>query len=219
MPHTIDPEIKLIQHIALSRTITLATMSLTPPPVASYLDVNTAFTALQLHAKQHGYALMRFSSKPFRAVFACDRARTYDSRSKDREVDPSKRRTATGSKKCGCGMRVALRLDKVESLWMVEVLHGEHNHGPSVAATAHPAHRSATLVPSIRAQISTLSQAGFLPSQILHALQVTNPGINLIAKDISNIQQALRAEQLDGKTPIQWLLNVRIHYPYCILLS
>jgi hypothetical protein len=38
-------------------------MSLLPPPEALYADPNTALTALQLHAKQHGYALNKRSSK------------------------------------------------------------------------------------------------------------------------------------------------------------
>ena len=85
-----------------------------------------------------------------------------------------------------------------------------HNHGPSTAPTAHPAHRSAAITLATRAEIGRLSHAGLTISQILSALRTSDPETPLIAKDISNIVQQMRAEQLDGRTPIQWLLEVSI---------
>jgi hypothetical protein len=58
-------------------------MSLLPPPEAIYPDPNTALAAVQLHAKQHGYALKTRDSKASRVIFACDRAGKYDSEGKD----------------------------------------------------------------------------------------------------------------------------------------
>jgi hypothetical protein len=142
-------------------------MSLSAPPEAIYPDPNTAFTAIQLHAKQHGYAFFRFSSKPSRIVFACDRAGKYDSRGKDPHTDESKQRKKTGSKKCGCLMKVAIRLDYMSSQWMLQVLEDTHNHGPSAAITAHPAHRITALTPDTRTEITRLSRAGLSPGQIL----------------------------------------------------
>jgi hypothetical protein len=105
---------------------------------------------------------------------------------------------------------VGLHLDRLSNQWILQVVQGAHNRGPSAAAIAHPAHRSAALAPATRAQISGLSHARLSISQILSTLRTTNPGIPLIAKDISNIVQLNRAEQLNGRTPIQWLLEVRI---------
>jgi hypothetical protein len=34
--------------------------------------------------------------------------------------------------------------------------------------------------------------------------------MTLIAMDIGNIVQQIRAEELNGRTPMQWLLEVRI---------
>jgi hypothetical protein len=45
------------------------TMALIPPPDASCPDPNTTFTAVQLHAKEHGYAVFKYSTKPSRVVF------------------------------------------------------------------------------------------------------------------------------------------------------
>jgi hypothetical protein len=184
-------------------------MSLLPPPEAIYPDPNTALTALQLHAKQHGYAFTVRSSKASRAIYSCDRAGQYDSKYKDPSVHESKQRK-TGSKKCGCLMKVELRLDSLSSNWMLRVLEGAHNHSPSTAAVAHTAHRAAALTLETRAQISGFVQAGQSISQILINLRTSDPELPLIAKDIGNIVQQIRAEELNGRTPIQWLLEVRI---------
>jgi hypothetical protein len=108
-------------------------------------------------------AFFRISVKPSRVLFACDRGRKYDSRGKDPAVDKSKQRKKTGTKKCGCLMKVELRFDNVSSNWILHVLEGVHNHGPSTAATAHLAHRIAALTPHIRTEIRRLSQAGSSP--------------------------------------------------------
>jgi hypothetical protein len=142
------------------------TMSLLPPPEAIYLDPNTALTAVQLYAKQHGYALKTRDSKASRVIFACDRAGKYNSKGKDLRMHDSKRRQS-GSKKCGCLMKVKLRLDSMSSQWILRVLEGAHNHGPSAAAIAHPAHRSTALTPDIRAQIAGFVRSGQSISQIL----------------------------------------------------
>ena len=84
-----------------------------------------------------------------------------------------------------------------------------HNHGPSVASTAHPAHRLPALAPRGHSTISTLSRAGVSTSQILTTLRALDPDVPLIPKDISNLIQKARLEELDGRTPIQWLLEVR----------
>ena len=53
------------------------------------------------------------STRPTRVVFTCDRAGKYNSKGKDPNTHSSKQRKSTGSKKCGCLMRVELRLDKM----------------------------------------------------------------------------------------------------------
>jgi hypothetical protein len=185
-------------------------MSLLPPPEAIYPDPATAFTAIQLHAKAHGYALIKHLQRPTRVVFTCDRAGKYRSASQYRATHESKQRKGTGIKKCECLMKVELRLDNLSSQWILYILEPAHNHPPSAAPTAHPAHRIAALLPDIRAEITKLAQAGLSTSQILTTLRISNSELPLIAKDIGNIVQQMRSEQLNGRTPIQWLLEVRI---------
>ena len=164
-------------------------MPLTALPAANFANTATGFAALQAHAKANGYAIYRYNKSSIREVFACDRARKYDSRGKNPSTHSSKQRQGTGSKKCGCPMRVALRLDRVSGSWGVEVLEAAHNHSPSAAATAHPAYRTAVIGPNIYTEIGKLACSGLLPRQVLAVLRVSNPAIPLTAKDISNITQ------------------------------
>jgi hypothetical protein len=184
-------------------------MSLLPPPEAIYPDPATAFTAIQAHARQHGYAVCRRDSRRNKEVYTCDRAGQYNPKGKSSQVHPSKQRNNTGSKKCGCLMRVVLQLDEVSNMWNLEVPHAAHNHSPSSAIIAHPAHRSAALSEYTRALISNLSSSGLPPAQILTILRKADPDIALTPKDIANLTYRERLDELNGKTPIQWLLEVR----------
>jgi hypothetical protein len=184
-------------------------MPLTAPPEDIYPDVKTAFDSIQAHAKGEGYAFKRHQNKPTRRVFTCDRAGDYDPRGKGPNTHPSKQRGNSGTKKCGCLMQVELRLDKLSNTWALKVLESAHNHAPSLDYTAHPAHRLASLPEGAHVLINTLSRAGSGPNEILNALRCVDPEVSLISKDISNLTQKLRIEELDGKTPIQWLLEVR----------
>jgi hypothetical protein len=180
-------------------------MSLAAPPEAIYPDVDSAFSEIQEHAREHGYALFRYYRKPSRVVFACDRAGRYDSKGKDPNTHSSKQRKNTGSKKCECLMKVELRLDKVSNQWSLRVLESTHNHRPSAVSTAYPAHWLPALVPLRRTTISTLARAGISTSQILTTLRALDKDVPLIQKDISNLIQKARLEELDRRTLIQWL--------------
>ena len=86
-----------------------------PAPFAAvYSDIGTGFAACQAHAKVNGYAFKTQDIKPFRALFVCDHAGKYDPRGKQKDVHFSKRRQNTGSKKCGCKMRVVLLKDRFQ---------------------------------------------------------------------------------------------------------
>jgi hypothetical protein len=183
-------------------------MSLAPPPEAIYPDTATAITAIQEHAKAHGYALFRRDKKASRELWACDRAGKYNPKGKG-AAHLSKQRASTGSKKCDCLMRVELRLDSISTTWSLRVLEKSHNHTPSSAITAHPAYRIAAISSDTRSIINNMSRSGLSPAQILSTLRNSDPDVPLIPKDIANITQQARLEELGGKTPIQWLLDVR----------
>ena len=186
-------------------------MSLLPPPEAIYATQEAAFTAIQAHAKDYGYAFKKRGKTASRVVFTCDRAGKYDPKGKDPAIHKSKQRKVTGSKIYGCLMMVELRLDIPSNNWKLQVLEGAHNHVASIHITAHPVHRNNALTPEIRTQIGILAQSGLNPSQILTILRNAIPEIPLVVKDISNVIQEARLTELSGRTPIQWLLDVR--YP------
>jgi hypothetical protein len=81
-------------------------------------------------------------------------------------------------------MRVELRQCQISNNWILKVLKAIHNHGPSLASAAHPAHRLATMAPGGRTTISTLARAGLSPGQILNTLCCLEPEVPLIPKDI-----------------------------------
>jgi len=105
-------------------------------------------------------------------------------------------------------MKVALKQDLISGSWTLSILEGTHNHESSTAPAAHPAYRIAALDSEIIAQIKTLSAAGLAPGSILSVVREQFPHAILVQKDISNIIQKERIEQLGGRTPMQWLLEV-----------
>ena len=157
---------RLTRNTTIAITTALATLFITStpqacghaPPEVFYSDIPTGFAACQAHAKANGYALKIRDTKEFRALFVCDRAGKYDSRGKQRDVHDSKRRLNTGSKKCGCKMRITLAMDRISGQWQVKVLEGIHNHAVSANFTAHLAHRIAFISAEMRASIDALAK-------------------------------------------------------------
>ena len=202
-----------IQHNSLMEVITPPACG-PPPPTAVYPDPRTAFTAIQAHAKGHGYAVMirdthPNKTNPTKIIYACDRGGKAQSRPKNPNIHPDRQRKGSRSKKCGCDMRVALKKDLISSQWELHILDGIHNHPASADPSAHPAHRIAALDPTIIVQIESLVCSGLSNAQILAVIRHEHSRIVLLAqKDISNLAQKTRLKQLNGKTPMEWLFQV-----------
>jgi hypothetical protein len=64
------------------------------------------------------------------------------------------------------------------------------------------------MTPEEHAIFRDMSALGHSPTQILDAIRKSNPESNLIPRDIYNLLASMRMEELDGKTPIEWLLQV-----------
>ena len=105
-------------------------------------------------------------------------------------------------------MKVALKLDKIAEQWRLDVTERAHNHKASADPSAHPAYRIAALDSKISAQIESLALSGLNNVQILAVVRRDQPSVVLSSKDVSNIVQTTRLQQLDGRTPIEWLLQV-----------
>ena len=119
-----------------------------PPPETVYTDLDTAVAAIQGHAKLHGYALCKRDSKARRIVYTCDRFGATQSKGRNPNTYATKRRPGSGSKKCGCKMKLVLKLDDDSEQWAVSIAYGTHNHESSTAPAAHPIYRTAALDPA-----------------------------------------------------------------------
>jgi hypothetical protein len=90
----------------------------------------------------------------------------------------------------------------------LELVCGDHNHGPHLAPTADPANRLAAQPPEVLREIDKLRKGGNSPADILSTLRVDRPDISLVPRDIYNLNAKQRLDDLAGKTPIQWLMDV-----------
>jgi hypothetical protein len=123
------------------------------PPEAIYNSKDALLSAIQAYGRINRYAIRTRSTKPNRILFDCDRGGNYDPKGKGSNTHSSRQRNNTGSKKCGCKMRVAGVREEGIMSWALKVLEDTHNHGPSEAPIAHPAHRIASLKLEVRAEI------------------------------------------------------------------
>ncbi len=177
------------------------------PSEATYTTPEACFTSIQAHARVNGYAFIKLDNKPNRKLYAYDREGSFDSKGKKPYIDITKQRSSTSTKKCRCKMRVQLKREG-DIAWKLTIMETTHNHGRSTAPTAHPAHRIASLDPAIHVAVTKYHHIGMNSRQILMALRDKFPSILLLLKDVVNIVQQARLVQLDGKTPIKWLLKV-----------
>ena len=186
----------------------MATPALLGPAIAEaiYANPKAAKAALQAHAGEHGYSTTVQSSSDRRVFYMCSKGGNYDAKGKDPATHPSKQRKNTSTMKTDCKYQCVAR--KVDDGWKLEVLENNHNHGPAVALSALPQHRVAAMTPEERAILRDMSVLGHSPTQILDAIRKSNPESNLIPRDIYNLLASMRMEELDGKTPVEWLLQV-----------
>jgi hypothetical protein len=183
-----------------------------PFSAAVYTSHQALFADLQAHACANGFALVLKYIKPNKAsptlfCWNCDKAGKYNNKGKNPQVDPSRQRTNTGSKKTGCQYVVFGRRDPISHNWTVEVRVDLHNHRSSIASS-FPAHRRAQITPEIKEQIVSAIKLGQPVQVILSTLRQLNPDINILAQDIYNMIKSVRIEQLNGKSPPSWLLAV-----------
>lgn len=93
----------------------------------------------------------------------------------------------------------------IEPGWHTRWNNEDHNHIPSDAASAHAIHR--TLTPEIKAIINGEYIGNSTPMQVYDSL-TSQFGMRLALKprDVHNEFARLRAERLNGKTPLEALL-------------
>ena len=175
-------------------------------------DPQAIFAALQPHAREYGFSIKVRSRKPGAITWTCTKEGKYDPRGKRPDVHESKRRKETGTKKTGCQYRVLVKKPPESLIWGASIVNDRHNHPPSTTPSVHPIHRIGSLTEEHREKIIYAARKGN-PPRIIHTMMKSDyPDLILKVKDIYNVVQKARLEQLNGRSPIQWLLEVSIYF-------
>jgi hypothetical protein len=173
-----------------------------PPPDCLYACYEEAYDALKGHGKQYGYGFLLQRSKPHnsdiktRFYYHCDKYRTYTS---------TATKLNTGTRTTGCPFKLVIFKAKDLDEWRLQVTDKNHNHPPSIHPSAHNVHRKRT--PAQKSTIQSMSQAGARPAHILAALQSDDPHTLVTATDIRSERKKIREEHLNGRSPIETLLD------------
>ena len=165
--------------------------SMTEPSFAGaaiFDSFNDLFAAVQAHARQEGWAVVktrasarRANGNYYRYDLACDRG------IKRHKINSTGRREAS-SRKEGCPwVARAVALKSNQDRWTYETINSTHNHPPSLDASIHPMHRR--LTDEERGVLERHTQAG--------------SRLNFIASDLRTKNQALKKDLLNERAKLQ----------------
>ncbi|KAE8237538.1 hypothetical protein A4X13_0g8748 [Tilletia indica] len=175
-----------------------------PPPVEEAFDTSQiAEKYMQLWATTHGYAMVKLhSAKKGRCLyFICDKGGHYRSTRKLQEED---RQRKTSTRKEGCSFK--LRINSTNSGWIIAVQCPIHTgHEPTTSLLAHPILRRFDV--ASREQVLELVRHGSSTRHIVPLLAQRNPPLLCTSKDIANLIQTYRREVLQGRPPVEALLE------------
>ena len=181
-------------------------MELQPPILseAFYAILEELISAVNIFAATQGYSVIKRQTKKRKngvlgkVVLIYDRSKAY--------VDEERFARDTTSRKYDCPFNaVALTED---NLWVLRVREAGHNHELTLPG-AHPTHRKAAMTQDLLQQISHQAQVDAPPKQTLSILRLDhNEEIFLFkARDVYNVRQKIREENLEKLLPVQALLN------------
>jgi hypothetical protein len=172
------------------------------PPDSLFPSYEDALNALTNHGKQHGYGFALKKSTPHKSdvrtryYYHCDRSGKYKTKAKTR---------STSTRRTDCPFKLIIFNLEGSNLWRLEVQDPSHNHPPSLSPSAHNVYRKRTQ--GQKDTIKLMTHAGARPMQIMSALQREDPETLVSATDIRNERKALREKHLDGRSPIETLLD------------
>ncbi|KAF2727225.1 hypothetical protein EJ04DRAFT_451777, partial [Polyplosphaeria fusca] len=89
--------------------------------------------------------------------------------------------------------------------WKLEVQDKHHNHPRSINPSAHNVYRRRTSVQ--KDMIESMTHAGVRPMQILAAIQKEDQDTLVSATDIRSERKTIREKHLNGRSPIETLLD------------
>ncbi len=177
-------------------------MSLEPPPVGRFPSKDALVESCQAYALPRGYAISTLRSDLKRGwiKLKCDRGGEYQNK---RNLTDEERKRVTGSRLDGCPFLLVGHRSRVDEHWYLSVEVSEHNHGLSNDRTAHPSQRRLDMAGMD--ELASLSRAD-VPARMIKSILRHN-GHHVVSRDVYNGRQKIRAETLDGKTPIQALVE------------
>ena len=137
-------------------------------------SIDDLFKYLQQLSDDGGYTIKKLlqnppssrlsNRKPYPnyVLYGCSKSRSFVKHSS--QVDESKQRKRSSSKKTNCGYKVkAIRVDQEAEAcprWRLHVVEGMHNHDPYLAISADAANRLIRQPKEVLNEIDRLNQAG-----------------------------------------------------------
>jgi len=92
--------------------------------------------------------------------------------------------------------------------WNLSLSHGEHNHEPSQDYRAHPIHRRTLFSEADQETAARLYQSGTKTKAVMSNLRGKYQGkCPVTRQDLSNFRHRIISEALQGRSPIQALLD------------
>lgn len=182
-------------------------MNLLPPEAgARYDDAETAKSALREHGTAQGYEIIALRSLNYVDGVAMRHDLVCGCSITSKRASTSKGLRRASSKKTGCPFKLKLLYRKSVGAWVVEVVCGTHNHQPHELRGLPDArlyHRQQHLE-----QIDELRRMPQMTARgIKDALKRKDPDCPLTYKDVENIVQTMRREDLGDHTASQAVLK------------
>lgn len=193
-----------------------------------FINLEAGIMYLNAVARYQGYVLSVKSHKTkdqqtVRVYFECLRANRPERKKKvgsseinapelnvQNQVDPIQSRSSS-SKKTGCTFEVSINFHSSKERWVVtsdatkNPLKSQHNHPAFQNLYEESRYRRPDTASEHR--IALLSSAGVRPSHIRPLLNVEG-GSNLLLRDIYNARARHKRNWLNGRTPIEGLLDL-----------
>ena len=188
-------------------------LDLSPPFEGAFPTYDTLFSHLQEHAKAHGYAVA--IGKSTRSQDGTIRTRyihcVKSGRPRDR-VSCHKKPLISQKTNCPfkcCTHLVSIAMEELEEAeekekWELTMMNPIHNHEPNDPIAHHQHWKFSS---PVHDRVAAMTRAGIAPKQIASALSIESPDLIYTMQDIYNLHRELRAELLEGWSPIEAMLH------------
>lgn len=181
-------------------------MPLSPPPELFYDSHEIAYESTLKWAEEHGYGFSLKRAKPD----GSNTKTSYTYQCVRRELRISRatvRKTSTLSSDCKFGFKIKRvpAVGTVPPRWVVKIDFPHHNHEPAEHSKGLSCHRKRS--EQVKDTIKSMTTSHIAPRQIFSVLQNQDPDVSIQMVDIYNEQRDLKKGRLQGKTPLEALLQ------------